>query len=62
MIFSRAKHFPPIDPTYAPLEDDERRDDVPSGNAIVGMFFAVVLSAPIWIIIGVIVLFGFGII
>lgn len=62
MIFSRAKRFPPIDPTYAMLEDDEPGDDVPSGKAIVGIFFALILSAPIWIIIFVLILFGFGVI
>lgn len=62
MIFSRAKRFPPIDPTYAwPIEGDES-ERIPASKPVKGIICAVIISLPIWIIIFVLILFGFGVI
>lgn len=51
------KHTLHIDPTYAwPLEDDDEASEaVPTGDAIRGMFFALLLSLPFWIVAAIII-------
>lgn len=51
------KHTLHIDPTYAwPLEDDDEASEaIPTGGAIRGMFFALFLSLPFWIVAAIII-------